>query len=260
MLLTALCTACLPGRGEFEARYITSTPGSVVVLDRPVEVSFAELNEDPFAYLGRAIRVSGRFEDRPAPDCDGFNGPSPGWALVAEQLRLDAAGFEPLAGFIPEGTLLTVDGFWQLYRGPLGCGKAPPDGAVWYLSALAIVEPNPLPLLAEAEDGIEISRPLATPVVMPTAFIVGTPVGPPLFPTPGETPSPTPTETRPPTRTPLPSGSGTPTPDPDASPTATPAGGDGATATPGATQPPFVTSTPGGYPGPGPEPSPGPYP
>jgi hypothetical protein len=40
---------------------------------------------------------------------------------------------------------MTVEGYWRLYEGPLGCGKNAPRAAIWYLEVLRIVEPNPLP-------------------------------------------------------------------------------------------------------------------
>lgn len=39
---------------------------------------------------------------------------------------------------------MTVTGIWNAYQGPVGCGKGPPTGTVWYLAVERILEPNPL--------------------------------------------------------------------------------------------------------------------
>jgi hypothetical protein len=241
------------------------------IVGQPVVVSFPDLNADPGRYRDKLIRVTGGYTRLPPAECAIYSGPRPTWALVAGNLRLDALGLEPVLRLAPEGTELTLDGIWQQYSGPLGCGKEADDGVAWYLEALLIVQPNPLPVMA-AVDGEGLPRPTATPGLLeptvepgltqsplPTAgtvtptSVVGT-IGPTgtvvgtatptatatlaglLTATPGLTGTITPggtATTATATATPTPTPSGTVATPPGGLPTATPA-----------------PTTPGGYPGP----------
>lgn len=110
----------------------------------PAAVSFSELNNDPIAYLNQTIVVSGNYLPVQKADCLRYSGPDIRWSLTAENLQLDALGYERIVRLIPQGTLMTVQGIWHLYEGPLGCGKGPPDGTAWYLDVKKIILPNPL--------------------------------------------------------------------------------------------------------------------
>ena len=109
-----------------------------------VTVSFSELNDDPISYLNRTIVVSGNFLPVDRHDCLKYSGPDVQWSLTAENLQLDVRGFEHILHLIPLDTSMTVEGIWRLYQGPLGCGKGPPDGSLWYLDVKKILQPNPL--------------------------------------------------------------------------------------------------------------------
>lgn len=122
----------------------TYTPLAATADYEPVPLGFVELNEDPVAFQGRRIQVSGTYTPIAGPDCVNYNGPVIRWSLVADELQLNAIGFENLLSLIDEGTPMTVTGIWNAYRGPVGCGKEPPDGTVWYLAVDRILEPNPL--------------------------------------------------------------------------------------------------------------------
>jgi hypothetical protein len=251
---------------------------------RPIPVSFSDLNDNPGAYQNKLIRVSGTYTRLPLPTCGHTSGPRLEWALVSGNLRLDARGFEPVLRLLPGGIILTVDGFWRQYQGPLGCGKEADDGTAWYLETLQIVQPNPLPGVFEVGVSPGVDQPpdplAPTPDGTGTAepelqitLIAGTPTG-----TIGLTPSPTtsggiPTST--PTRTPTLSapvtGTATPSRTPTVPitgtpPTPTPTPTPSQTPPPGATQPgpatptSIVPSTPPGYPGPGDDPPPTSYP
>ena len=215
------------------------------------------------------MRVSGAYTRLPNPPCEPYKGPPTDWALVDVGLRLDVQGFSRVMELVPEGTDVTVIGFWQRYRGPVGCGKEPPSQTLWYLRAVQLVQPNPLPQLAGLPDeplepqeegvptpdleGAPTATPSPTPTATPTPDGTNTPT-----PTPDLTASPTPTEDPDVTRTPTPTATGddqdTATPAPTTDPGATPTPGDG-------DGPPNPTSTPSDYPGPPPEPTetPGPY-
>lgn len=110
----------------------------------PAILGFPELNADPTIYRGLRIQVSGAFTPIDAADCLDYSGPNILWSLVAEDLQLNAIGFENLLTFLSPGTEMTVLGIWTAYHGPVGCGKQPPDETVWYLAVERILEPNPL--------------------------------------------------------------------------------------------------------------------
>ena len=107
-------------------------------------VTFSELQADPESFQNRLVRVSGSLLKLPPPGCLPYSGPGIEWALIAEELRLDAIGFERVISLLTNGLPMTVDGFFRLYEGPLGCGKGAPDGSAWYLEVIQIVQPNPL--------------------------------------------------------------------------------------------------------------------
>lgn len=122
----------------------TFTPPAATLDSEPAVLTFAELNADPDAYRDRRIQVAGDYASVPPPDCTPYSGPAIRWSLVAEELQLNAVGFENVLRLLAEGTPMTVTGIWRLYRGPVGCGKEPPDANVWYLAVDQILEPNPL--------------------------------------------------------------------------------------------------------------------
>lgn len=132
-------------------------------------VGFAELNDDPAAFRGKRIQVSGIFTPVEAPDCLDYTGPTIRWSLVAEDLQLNAIGFENLVRLLDPETEMTLSGVWSVYQGPVGCGKEPPDGTIWYLAVERIVEPNPLfgaqapALTVVAGEALPTLSPLETP-------------------------------------------------------------------------------------------------
>ncbi len=250
----------------------TYTPLAEEIAGEPVLLTFTELNADPAAFRDRRVQVSGDFASVEAPACMPYAGPAIHWSLVAEELQLNAIGFENVLSLLSEGTPMTVSGIWRLYQGPVGCGKEPDDGNVWYLAVDQIIEPNPLfgagdvaltvmagsPLPTLSPLDLSTVTPGATPTLSPTAGAPGTVVVTPttglptaVLPTPtlGGTPTtlitPSPTATQSTPGTPTVTGTPTPTGTPGPSPTASPTGGAGQTTTPG-----IPTVTPGspGYP------------
>lgn len=120
------------------------TPVASTISYEPILISFSELNEDPSVFRGQRIQVSGRYTPVSPPECPDHNGPPIRWSLVADELQLNAIGFENLLRLLKDGTEMTVTGIWSAYHGPVGCGKGPPDGTVWFLAVDRILEPNPL--------------------------------------------------------------------------------------------------------------------
>lgn len=254
----------------------TFTPVSGVVEGEATVIDFEELNADPEALRDRRIQVSGEYASIAPPTCLPFAGPVIRWSLVGDELQLNATGFEAILRLVAEGTPMTVTGIWRLYRGPVGCGKEPPDGAVWFLAVDQIIEPNPL----LSGDGIALTviagspfptlppldlsspTPAATETVTATTTLEPSPTlgavatfPPQLTTTPDTTPSvtvtPTVTETPGEIGTPDLTGTPTPTGTPGPSPTPSPTGEGGPT-TPG-----IPTATPGGTGYPDPEPTTG---
>jgi hypothetical protein len=272
LLGLGLLAMSLSGGGERPLLPIlpTFTPLSATAATVPLEVGFAELNAEPAAYLGQRLRVSGTYTPLAAPECPRPTGPALRWSLVAEELQLNARGFESVLRLVEADTRLTVSGIWRAYRGPLGCGKEPPDGTVWYLAVDQIIEPNPLlgataPQLTVIPGTPATLSPEETSVASPTPEGIEvtievsgtlTATQPGIAPTVDSTPSPTLPTTPLAPATP---GTGTiapPTPDgatpavsvtPGPSPTPTATGGTAGTT------PELPTATPGGpgYPGQG---------
>ncbi len=253
LLLLLLAAAGCAARGQFRSN--RAADGPVGAMSRlPAAVTFLDLDANPAGYRNRLIRVTGSFLPAPDISCTPFKGPQIDWAIVDNQLRLDVQGFAQVAELLPEGTPVTVDGFWQLYHGPLGCGKEPPRQTLWYLRAVQLVQPNPLPQLAglpgepveteqegeATEEPEETGTPTATPTPTPSA-------------TPDENGEDAQTATPDPATSPTPAGGETPTPSPTPEPGETPEPTPAATPTtqPGTTPPPPESSpTPGDYPDP----------
>ena len=129
--------------GTFHPRLPDPTPVGLVN-PQPIPLSFADLNADPYGWRNRLLRVSGSFTLLPRVNCLPFKGVQPRWALVNEGLKMDIVGLNELTSIALEGGPITVEGVWRLYEGPLGCGKEPERGVVWYLEAKRLVAPNPL--------------------------------------------------------------------------------------------------------------------
>jgi len=243
----------------------TFTPLAATMQFEAESVGFTELNADPATFQNRRLQVSGTYTPIEPPDCLDFNGPLIRWSLVAEELQLNATGFEDILRLAPEDTEMTVTGIWRAYRGPVGCGKEPEDGTVWYLEVERIVEPNPLfgatgpaltvvPGTPGATLAPEEAATLATPtpevtvegttvITATTTFPGGGVASPTATPTLPTTPLVTPLSTVDATQTVAATVDGTaaisPTPGPSATPTGT--GEAQGTTTPG-----LPTTTPSG--------------
>ena len=169
------------------------TPGETDVSGEPAVVTFTELNDAPVTYRNQRIRVTGDYQALPPPDCRPYSGPIFDWALVAEDLQLNASGFESLLRYVPDGTTFTVEGIWRFYDGPLGCGKEPPDGIAWFLEVERIVSPNPLPNFVRTPRPTAVSGEspgdLFTPPPGEAVTPLATPTAPEIIFTPLATPT-----------------------------------------------------------------------
>ncbi|MBK8432178.1 MAG: hypothetical protein IPL28_13180 [Chloroflexi bacterium] len=202
--------------GTFYPQLAEPTPVGLVNA-QPIPLSFADLNADPYGWRNRLLSVSGNFTRLSPIVCVPYKGVRPRWGLVNEGLKMDAVGLDELLDLVPDGGLITIEGVWRLYEGPIGCGKEPARGMVWYLEAKRIVSPNPLAFEPNSGLGALVQQIGSVATITPTAE--------------GELPSPEPVEEGDPTlatpsATPtLPSGgtaptTGSPSPTPTPSPTA----------------------------------------
>ncbi len=267
-----LLAACANKRGQLKPL----TPGdqeNLLISSQPQLVTFSELQAEPEAFQDRLIRVTGNFFALQPPACYPYSGPGAEWALISEGLRLDIVGFERVSQLLELDTLMTVDGFFRLYEGRLGCGKGAPLDSAWYLELYQIVQPNPLAKVAgifDAGDGTGLIPPQVTATQPGSPSVTQPPIGGTSQPTtiPTQTPFGTAPILPPATGTATPAGTlpstiiptATSTPQPTSDLTATippvstntrvPGVTPGSTATTGPfpTSPPLATATEG-YPG-----------
>ncbi|HFC13035.1 MAG TPA: hypothetical protein ENJ56_09355 [Anaerolineae bacterium] len=182
-------------------------PATGVVLNEVTETTFAQLASTPDAFVDRLIRVTGAYLPFSAPiSCPNNQLPKgivPQWGMIADELQMNAIGFERIVPLLAEGETLVVDGVWHKYVGPVGCGKEPQEKqVVYYLEVVQILQPNPI-VAFSGEDAV--SEVLVEDVVAPDAGVEDGNVSaePPL--TPPSTAPIQPTATRdltPPTPTP----------------------------------------------------------
>ena len=266
LLLGVLLLAVLAGCGRGPA------PSADLPAGTPAPVDLAELARDPAAYEGQWVRVGGQYGVLPLPLCDGVLNLSPAtWALSEGGVVLRASGLEGvLYRLASDGLQLTVEGQWQRWEGPIGCGRSVVPSVVWYLRVRQVLAPNPLvaatltprDFAGQPVGGMITPGATAPPAEVPA---VGAPTARPL-PTATDLPSPlaTPTDFRSPLATPTPTTSFPPSPtpvgllSPIASPTLTPTDPFSPIASPTAT--PLPTYTPDGAASPIPTSSPSPTP
>lgn len=260
-LLAIIFLVACQQQGVFRPQTISVTPEYPTILGEPIIVTFSQLADNLERYQNNLIRITGDFQPLAQPNCAPERGPRTRWSLISENKQMRILGFEqvvvPLAW---EGLTMTLDGVWRKYEGPVGCGKNAAPGVTWYLEAIQIVQPNPIP------DFFLNNQP--TPDPNTTQNPDGSPETTPLpeggLPTPeegspgeGENPSPSPTTFLIPTVasvTPRPSPSATPTLPVIASPSTSATTTTTVTPTSSPTLPAgsnTVTPTPSPTPGPG---------
>lgn len=228
-------------QGVFRPEIPTPTLSNDTILGEPILLSFSQLAENLERYQNTLIRISGVYTPLAAPTCFPQRGPQTRWSLVSDNKQMKVLRFEhvvlPLAW---EGLNMTVDGIWRKYEGPLGCGKNAAAGTTWYLDAVRIIEPNPMPdfLLnnqptPDPGSGTEIptditpfpDEPLPSETPSDTGYPPDGPENTPTTTIPVATPFPTPS--RPVGTTPSPQVSPSATPTSTATPTASPTSGTG---------------------------------
>lgn len=120
----------------------------------PPEVPMTTLLRNPASFDGQTIRVTGQYRSIPIQVCRDDTHRSPAtWSLVFGDVETFVAGYDDaLRPLADAGLSLTIEGRWQRWSGPVGCGRRAPTQEIWYLAASRIVSPNPL-VRSEPEDG-----------------------------------------------------------------------------------------------------------
>ncbi len=129
---------------------LTGTPAPAPTIGRApfgaVPVSAISLLRAPADYSDLDIALSGQYKPLPLLVCgqDAHSSPAT-WAIVDGEIEILAAGFdEPLRELANTGLELVIEGRWQQWEGPVGCGRRVPAEKIWYLAVSNIVSPNPL--------------------------------------------------------------------------------------------------------------------
>jgi hypothetical protein len=250
----------LGGCQQQEEATNTPAPAAAAILraNQAAAPSLLTLARNPAAFEDQDLVLVGTYRPLPLPVCAEETHQSPAtWALRDGEIEILVSGFDSaLRELASPGTPLEIEGRWQRWEGPVGCGRRAPSQIVWYLQLTNILSPNPLnaslPITPAATtrppDSVADGNITASPqpeTTSATGFPAGgTPTATPEF---SDTPvasatsaisvSPTGSVTIGPT--PTASGSGTPT--------ATLSGTVTATPTPGANTPtPTATTVPSG--------------
>ncbi|MGD2050333.1 MAG: hypothetical protein PVH03_12590 [Chloroflexota bacterium] len=181
---------------------VTETPIVPTIANFPPQAdstALITLVRNPGFYEGSYLQLSGQYRPIPLVVCSEEGHFSPAtWALVDGGIEILAAGFDGVLRRLAEpGLPLTVEGRWQQWEGPVGCGRRAPVTEIWYFEVNNIVSPNPLTTGQVGDD-------IASLPIEPSPDTAGEP-----------TPSivvPTSSPTSPPTSTPLPTTAATSVP------------------------------------------------
>ena len=128
----------------------TATPVLAPSLDaRPIQaetVSHLTLVRNPDSFENGYIQLGGIYEPLPLLVCEADAHRSPAtWAILEDEIEVLASGFDgELRELANPGLGLIVEGRWQQWEGPVGCGRRVPSQRIWYLEVTNIVSPNPL--------------------------------------------------------------------------------------------------------------------
>ena len=117
-----------------------------VTTSAPIPISLENLAANPDFFIGATLQLTGQYKRLPRLACDGDTFPSPAtWGLVDGDYLANAAGMDrQLRSLVDEGQMLTVEGQWLKFQGPIGCGASALDEDVWYISVSRVLDPYPL--------------------------------------------------------------------------------------------------------------------
>ncbi len=136
------------------------------LLNETAAVSLAELAQNPAAYVGQSVRLTGQFSRSAPLVCSTVTRRSPApWILTDGEATVSIGGsFEQLERVASNGLTITVAGRWWVWRGPVGCGKNLPLSEVWYLDIDEIIAPNPITYATLTPIGQAVAELSATPL------------------------------------------------------------------------------------------------
>lgn len=239
------------------------TPSLRITTTAPIPISLDYLAANPDFYVGATLHLTGQFRRLPVLACEGESYPSPAtWGLEADGSLANASGMDAqLRSLLDEEQLITVEGRWLKYEGPVGCETNLQDQTIWYLSGDRVLDPHPLvrslvtpigeaPLptataelpMATIEQGEQTTMtapapPATTATAVPSLTPVSAATSPIITATANITPVPSATEVGN-LATPTFSANLTQTVQPNGSPSPTPGGSATVTVTPGASATP----------------------
>jgi hypothetical protein len=148
LVLLTIFTAC-NGNDRPTPTPFANEDGTVEALNpaSSLNVTIPDLAADPEAYANSFVKITGRYQRLPLLVCDSDAYPAPAtWQLEAEDGSLVAVGGldSQVRSLLPNNLMMTVAGVWQLFDGPVGCGKNAATSQIWYLKASDILSPSPI--------------------------------------------------------------------------------------------------------------------
>ncbi len=134
-----------------------------------IETTMLTLLRNPVAFEGQLVRLTGEYRPLPIAICSDVLHRSPAsWSLVDGEAETLAAGFDAMLRELAQpGMALVVEGQWQQWEGPVGCGRRAPVSQIWYLDVTNIVSPNPL--VITTPEGELVAEAISSP--SPTAIV-----------------------------------------------------------------------------------------
>jgi len=146
VLLSALMIVTVAGCQQAETPKASPEPAMIARANLAVSPSLLTLARNPKDFEGEDLRLAGTYKPLPLPVCSDETHLSPAtWALSDGGIEILASGFDSaLRELALPGLPLEVEGSWQRWQGPVGCGRRAPSQLVWYLQLTNILSPNPL--------------------------------------------------------------------------------------------------------------------
>lgn len=135
--------------------FAEATATATITINKPLALPITDLAASPAFFEGTMLQLTGQFQRLPKLICanESFSSPAT-WGLVADGLLAQAGGFDaPLRSLIPDNLTMTVEGRWQRWQGPVGCGKRAVQQDLWYLEVTEIISPSPLTQVTLTPDG-----------------------------------------------------------------------------------------------------------
>ncbi len=142
-----------------------------------VEVPLTTLLRNPYTFEDELIQISGQYKQLPLMVCRTDPHLSPAtWALVDGPIEIAVAGFDTVLRQLgdDEGPLI-VEGYWQFWDGPVGCGRRAPEKEIWHLQVSRIISPNPLSIASVVDQPlveIQEETPISGPMIEVTEVAV----------------------------------------------------------------------------------------